>query len=255
MQAMTRGRYRARLAETAGDLRAAQALRWQAFRVRRGQGTPGGLDADRFDARCDHLLVEDVPSGDLLACCRLMRIEGAAGLADSYSARDYDLTALAAYAGPLAEIGRFCLAPGVSDPSVLRLAWAAIAEWVAGHDITLMFGCSSFSGTQPEPYRDAFALLAERHLAPRRWQPRVRAPEVFRFAAALRGVRPDLRRALAALPPLLRSYLLMGGWVSDHAVIDRDLGTLHVLTGVDIRAIPPARVRSLTGMALAATAP
>jgi putative hemolysin len=47
------------------------------------------------------------------------------------------------------------------------------------------------------------------------------------------------------MPPLLRSYLAMGGWVSDHAVVDRDLGTLHVFTGLEIGAIPAARARQL----------
>jgi hypothetical protein len=47
------------------------------------------------------------------------------------------------------------------------------------------------------------------------------------------------------MPPLLRSYLVMGGWVSDHAVVDRDMNTLHVFTGVEVAAIPAARQRSL----------
>ena len=71
-----------------------------------------------------------------------------------------------------------------------------------------------------------------RHLAPKRWLPRVKAPDVFRFARALRRFRPDAKRAMLAMPPLLRTYLLMGGWVSDHAVVDRDLNTLHVFTGL-----------------------
>ena len=54
---------------------------------------------------------------------------------------------------------------------------------------------------------------------------------------------------MAGMPPLLRTYLLMGGWVSDHAVVDRDLGTLHVFTGLEIGAIPPARKRLLRGVA------
>ena len=62
---------------------------------------------------------------------------------------------------------------------------------------------------------------------------------------ALRLFRPDAKRAMLAMPPLLRTYLLMGGWVSDHAVVDRDLNTLHVFTGLEIRAIPPARARLL----------
>ena len=98
-------------------------------------------------------------------------------------------------------------------------------------------------------------MLGARHLAPRRWLPRVKAPEVFRFARRRRlaaaGAGPgfDPRRGLAAMPPLLRTYLMMGGWVSDHAVLDRKLDTMHVFTGVEIAAIPPARARALRALA------
>ena len=55
----------------------------------------------------------------------------------------------------------------------------------------------------------------------------------------------DSARAMASMPPLLRTYLMMGGWVSDHAVVDDKMNTLHVFTGVEIRAIPAARKRLL----------
>jgi len=113
----------------------------------------------------------------------------------------------------------------------------------------MLFGCSSFHGTETETYLDAFAMLRERHLAPRRWWPRVKAPAVFRFAQRLRRHKPDLKLAMRHMPPLLRTYLLMGGWVSDHAVIDRHLNTLHVFTGVEIGAIPPTRKRLLRALA------
>jgi len=77
----------------------------------------------------------------------------------------------------------------------------------------------------------------------------VKAPDVFRFARLLRRRTPDARAAQAGMPPLLRTYLLMGGWVSDHAVVDRQLGTLHVFTGLEIAAIPPARRRLLAALA------
>jgi putative hemolysin len=57
--------------------------------------------------------------------------------------------------------------------------------------------------------------------------------------------RPDMKQALRRMPPLLRTYLVMGGWVSDHAVIDNDLNTLHVFTGVEIKRMPPKRARLL----------
>jgi putative hemolysin len=72
---------------------------------------------------------------------------------------------------------------------------------------------------------------------------------VFRFAERLKRHKPDLKAAMRHMPPLLRTYLMMGGWVSDHAVIDRQMGTLHVFTGVEIRAIPAARARMLRALA------
>jgi len=58
-----------------------------------------------------------------------------------------------------------------------------------------------------------------------------------------------LEHARQQIPPLLRSYLAMGGWVSDHAVIDRQMNTLHVFTGLEIAAIPPNRARLLRTLA------
>ena len=98
-----------------------------------------------------------------------------------------------------------------------------------------------------EDYADAFALLKEKHIAPKRWLPRVKAPKVFRFARAFRLRRPDMKLALRHMPPLLRTYLVMGGWVSDHAVIDNELNTLHVFTGVEIARVPKGRAKVLRG--------
>ncbi|MFC7704113.1 GNAT family N-acetyltransferase [Plastorhodobacter daqingensis] len=253
MLALARGRFTARFAESAEDIEAAQALRHQCFVTGRGlPARPGmALERDGFDASCRHLLVEHVPSGVLVCCFRLLMLEGGGRIGDSYSAQYYELSALAAYPGRMAELGRFCIHPDWRDPDILRIAWAALARVVDEEGIELLFGCSSFNGTDGDSYRDAFALLARNHMAPDRWQPRVKAPDVFRFGRLLRQLIPDPGRAMRAMPPLLRSYLAMGGWVSDHAVVDRDLATLHVFTGLEIGAIPPARARLLRATATA----
>ena len=250
MQAMRKGRWLLRPAETAGDLRAAQALRWLCFLGRNADGPghpPTGSDSDDLDDLCTHALVEDARTGQLVACFRLLNLSSGADIARSYSARHYDLTALSAFDAPMVELGRFCVHPDHSDPDILRLAWAALTAHVDQRGAKLLFGCSSFVGTASAVHEEAFAMLHERHVAPRCWLPRVKSPEVFRFARLLR--RPDPRRAMAAMPPLLRTYLLMGGWVSDHAVMDRQLGTMHVFTGLEIAAIPPARARALRALA------
>lgn len=241
-------RYHARFAGSPAEVEAAQRLRYRAFIAGRGAAErAGGVEADDFDAVCRHVLVED-QTGRLVATFRLLPLGSGAEIARSYSARYYDLAALEAFDQPMVEMGRFCIEPGVLDPDILRAAWGAVTRFVDAEGIELLFGCSSFHGTDTALYRDAFAMLKEGHIAPKRWLPRIKAPNVFRFAQRLRR-RPDRKTALKTMPPLLRSYLTMGGWVSDHAVVDPDLNTLHVFTGLEIRLIPPARARALRAVA------
>lgn len=241
MKEFVKGRYRVRLAASAGDIQAAQALRHRAFFGREG------LDRDRFDARCDHVLVER-DGGHLAGCFRLLLLPGGAQLCESYSAQFYDLSGLARFEGGMLEMGRFCTDPALSDPDVLRVAWAALTGYVEDQNVKLLFGCASFAGVNAAPYRDSFAILKARHMAPERWRPKARAGLVYDFKD--KNLAPaDPKRGLAQMPPLLRSYLAMGGWVSDHAVIDQKMGTLHVFTGLEVGAIPAARIRLLRALA------
>jgi putative hemolysin len=195
------------------------------------------------------MLIEERRSGALVCCFRIMLLSDGNEIQDSYSAQFYELSALSAFRGPMAELGRFCMHPDWHDPDILRVAWGAVTRYVDENNIEMLFGCSSFKGTDEVGYTDAFAMLKDRHLAPGRWLPRVKAPNVFHFAKALRARHPDTRAALRAMPPLLRTYLLMGGWVSDHAVVDSHMNTLHVFTGLEINAIPASRKRLLRAVA------
>lgn len=132
---------------------------------------------------------------------------------------------------------------------MIRLAWAALTRMVETTGAGMLFGCSSFQGTDPSDHADAFALLQARHLAPSRWGPRIKAPHVFRLARARLAGPHDPRRAMAGMPPLLRSYLALGGWVSEHAVVDASLGTMHVFTAVETGAIPAGRRQRLLASA------
>lgn len=240
MLLLSKGRYTARFAVGVEDVEAAQRLRYLAFR------DPGeGLDADVFDDLCEHVLVEEVQSGTLVCCFRLMPLDSGRAIEQSYSAQHYGLAQLAEFEGAMAEVGRFCIHPNHHDPDILRIAWGALTAYVDEAGVEMLFGCSSFKGTSVEAHLDAFSLLKDRHLAPKRWLPRVKAARIFPFARKLRLRRPDLKAAMKGMPPLLRTYLMMGGWVSDHAVVDGDLNTLHVFTGLEIGAIPPARKRLL----------
>jgi len=242
------GKYKARMAASDEDVLACQQLRYLTFLELRGLGADAAadrLDSDEFDPICRHVMVEEARSGKLVCCFRMLPLDNGRDIARSYSARYYELSKLAGYPGRMVEMGRFCIHPAYSDPNILRAAWAAMTRFIDQTGVELIFGCSSFHGVDADAYMDAFALLKDRHLAPKRWLPRVKAPKVFRFARKLRLRRPDPKLALRMMPPLLRSYLVMGGWVSDHAVIDNQLNTLHVFTGLEVKRVPPERARLL----------
>lgn len=250
MPFFTRGRYAVRLARGDDDRLAAQRLRYLSFIDGRAVAVQGaraqGLDSDDLDAVCDHVMVEDTRDGVLVCCFRLLPLTNGSEIARSYSARYYDLSALADYPQPMVEMGRFCIHPAHrNDPDILRAAWGAMTRYIDDRKVGMLFGCSSFEGQEADAHMEALSLLKEKHLAPKRWLPRVKAPKVFRFARSLRLRKPDVKLAMRRMPPLLRSYLALGGWVSDHAVIDPDLNTLHVFTGVEIAQVPPARARLL----------
>ena len=241
MVGLKKSRYTAFESRSQDDIVAAQRLRHLAFKG------GDGLDADAFDDLCTHILVADRKSGNLVCCFRFLPLHSGSEIAKSYSAQYYELSALQEFQGTMVEMGRFCIHPEVQDPDILRVAWAAMTDYVDANNVEMLFGCSSFKGTDAKEYFDAFAMLRDRHLAPKRWLPRIKAPNVFRFAARLRR-KPDLKQAQLGMPPLLRTYLMMGGWVSDHAVVDEHMNTLHVFTGLEINAIPPARKRLLRAM-------
>ena len=246
---LIRGKYNVRIAETEEDVRSAQKLRHELFIASRGAPAAGrteaGLDIDDFDANCDHVLIEERKTGKLVCCFRLLPLKNGAEIGRSYSAQYYELSNLQDFPGPIVEMGRFCIHPDHRDSEVLRIAWGAMTRYVEERGFELLCGCSSFEGNDAQAYADAFALLKDKHLAPTRWLPRPKAPNIFNFAKLLRLKRPDTRQAMRLMPPLLRGYLSLGGWVSDHAVIDRDLNTLHVFTGLEVKRVPLRKVQLL----------
>ena len=229
----------ARLAHGRADMARVMAFRRAAFpRI-------SGAEEDAQDALSAHVMVEG--DAGLLAYFRVMLFGWGAGLEQGYAARFYDVGPLSGFAKPIVEIGRFCVAPGGVHPDVLRLAWGAMTRIVDEGQAGLLVGCTSFRGTDWTRHRAGLSLLADEFLGPVEHLPGRKAAEVVELRAA--GPVEDRRASLAALPPLLRTYLGMGGWVSDHAVVDRELDTLHVFTCVEVERVPAARAASLRAVA------
>ena len=152
------------MAQSEYDVEAAQKLRYCAF-CSNGRAADGvELDRDRYDVVCQHILIEDRSSGGLVCCFRILPISDTMPINASYSAQFYQLSALKKFQGRMVEMGRFCIAPAIKDPDILRLAWAVMSRYVAQNNICLLFGYSSFAGPDTGRYRDAFTLLRARYL-------------------------------------------------------------------------------------------
>lgn len=204
-----------------------------------------GVGADAFDAGAMQIMV--LGEGGLQASFRLTSFANGADMAASYSGQFYDLTGFSGLKAPALEMGRFCLAARAAgrEADVLRLCFAAITAEVDRLGAALLFGCASYQGSDPEPHLSSLAGLKPHVAGP--WPVGRKAPHVIDLAPL--SPPADAMAALRATPPLLRSYVGIGGWVSDHAVQDFDLGTIHIFTGVEVAHIPPARATALRALA------
>ena len=238
------GRYCARFALSKDDLLAAQELRYRCFNLSNDKG----LDVDEFDSICRHVLVENLENGKLICCYRIMSFTDGKDITRSYSSRFYDLGSIENFPKPMIEVGRFCIDPVTTDHEVVLAAWAALTQLVDENGIEFLFGCSSFEGIDKEKYLHCFAFLREKHIAPEHWLPRVKAAQVISYSKA-NCCKVNKKKALLNMPPLLKSYLSMGAWVSDHAVIDYSMKTLHLFTGVEVSKIPSRRKQFLRNLA------
>ena len=238
------GRYRARFASSQNDVLAAQSLRYQCFNL----SNKDELDVDDFDALCQHVLIENLETQKLICCYRILKFDSGKNISSSYSSQFYDLKVIENFTEPMIEVGRFCIDPEVNDPSVVLTAWAALAQIVDHNETELLFGCSSFEGIEKEKYFDSFALLRDRYMAPDHWRPKIKAAQVFCYSKDL-IYKVDKKKALLNMPPLLKTYLSMGAWVSDHAVVDLNMKTLHLFTGMEISKIPKSRKKFLLNLA------
>jgi len=236
MEIIKVGHYRVRFASSQSDVASAQSLRYRCFNL----SNDIQRDVDDFDIICKHVLIEHSKTKKLICCYRILNFDNGKDVADSYSARFYNLKAIESYQKPMIEVGRFCIDPEINDPNIVFTAWAALAQIVTQNETELLFGCSSFEGIKKEKYLDCFALLRDRYIAPAQFRPKIKAEQVFCYSKDL-IYKVDKKKALLNMPPLLKTYLFLGAWVSDHAVIDFNMKTLHVFTGMEVSKIPERR--------------
>lgn len=226
----------ARLATSSAEIDAAQALRYRVFfeemsAIPSDENIARKRDFDRFDAICDHLLVinpdrADVPEG-VVGTYRLLRRSVADREGGFYSSDEYDIGPLLRLDGEIMELGRSCVDAESRTRHTMQLLWQAIAAYVNKFEITMMFGCASLPGANPADLLLALSYLHHFHSAPEAFRPRA-LPGRYVDMNGLPKDAIDKRAALAALPPLIKGYLRLGGFIGDGAVIDPEFNTTDV---------------------------
>src|SRR5689334_18801122 len=141
--------YRVRLAQTADDVRRAQRLRFEVFNLELNEGLAeshfNGLDADTFDSVCDHLLIEESHTGEIVGTYRLQTGNVAAANHGYYSEREFDFNVYEPLRSQVIELGRACVDKAHRNFSVLHLLWRGIATYALERNARFLVGCSSLT--------------------------------------------------------------------------------------------------------------
>ncbi|MFF2780010.1 GNAT family N-acetyltransferase [Streptomyces sp. NPDC058052] len=238
-------RYVVGLARDQDDVRAAQRLRHLVFAGEMGarlDGPEPGLDTDAFDAYCDHLLVREETTGEVVGTYRILPPERAAVAGRLYSETEFDLARLAPLRHDLVEVGRSCVHPAHRNGAVIALIWAGLARYMTRTGHEWLAGCCSV------PLADGGTLAAAtwdtvkaKHLAPEEYW--VTPHKLWNSD----GVpRPEGR---TELPALLRGYIRLGAWVCGAPAHDPDFGVADLYVLLSLRRTNPRYLRHFLSLA------
>lgn len=244
------GALEVRLAQTKGDVKRAQKLRYKVF-YKDGTAIADAAtmlaqrDKDAFDKICDHLMVVDHAAKPSLSgkqpvvgTYRLLRQDVAEAHGGFYTGDEFDISGLMERQAGLKflELGRSCVLPPYRTKRTVELLWHGVWSYVRRHNLDVMIGCASFEGTDPDRLALPLSFLHHHARAPEGWCASAhpsRRVEMNRIAKD----DIDTKAALRMLPPLIKGYLRVGAFVGDGAVVDHQFGTTDVLIVMPVSSI------------------
>lgn len=254
------GRYRLRLAETVEDRNAACRLRFKVFNIELGEGLEisyeTGLDQDRFDTVCEHLLVEDKSSRRIVGTYRMQSGTTAGHNLGYYSEQEFSFATYEPLRAEILELGRASIDREHRTPEVLTLLWRGIAQYANDMGLRYLIGCSSLNSNDPaegwqmyrqlESYRvppefetapsQEYACPIEQQGADAQTLPCTRDRSFARPAAETLSSNAHL----VQVPKLLKTYLAIGARIAAPPAWDREFRTIDFLTLLDLRLLSSA---------------
>jgi putative hemolysin len=247
------GRYRLRLAETVEDRLAACRLRFKVFNIELGEGLESsyqtGLDTDRFDPICEHLLVEDKlednPARRIVGTYRMQSGVNAGRKLGYYSEQEFSFAAYEPLRTGILELGRASIDREHRTPEVLTLLWRGISQYATNMGLRYLIGCSSLTSKDP-----AEGWQMYRQLEHYRVSPEFETTPTASYACPCEQegahAQPSLRQpnqltspgpTPVKVPKLLKTYLAIGARIAGPPAWDREFGTIDFLTMLDLRLL------------------
>jgi putative hemolysin len=205
-------RFEVGLARDPGRIAQARELR------RHCLGTAAAPDPgeERFNEHCEHLVVRDVASDDIVGAYRILGPQDAGRYGGYYADRDFDLALLIVLRDRMLEVDRPCVHPRFPFENVMTHLWSALARYLIENRLDYILGSAGVS------LRDGghvaasiYRMACARFMSPDDYRvfPRRRLP--------LEGLS-DTRKV--ELPPLLKGYLDLGAWVCGEPALVRSEG-------------------------------
>jgi putative hemolysin len=226
--------YATRLARSSDEIRAAQALRFQIFNVELNEGLARshftGLDEDRFDVVCDHLIVEHLATQQIVGTYRLQTGRNAEAFFGYYCAQEFEFGVFEPWRAEIVELGRACVHQQHRNLTVLGLLWKGIADYARQSGARYLFGCSSITSQNPAVGASAYSDLCRKHLIEPRW--RTRPISSYECSLRLLDAEP------VTIPKLLRAYLALGAKICGPPALDQQFKTIDFLTLLDLEKLP-----------------
>ncbi len=211
------------LARSQNELEAAQRIRFKVFAEEMGAKLPSahlGLDIDRFDKYCDHLLVRDHSNEKVVGTYRILPPEQAVKAGGYYSETEFDLSRLANMRDRMVEVGRSCVHEDYRDGATITQLWSGLAEYVTKNNHEYLIGCASISMGDGGHYAaSVYNKIHKLHAAPAEYRvfPHCRLP--------LESLNQNLE---VIVPPLIKGYLRLGAYIAGEPAWDPDFNCADV---------------------------
>jgi putative hemolysin len=219
------------------EVRAAQRLRYDVFAGEMGArlSTPiPGHDIDLFDNFCEHLLVMDEPTGQVIGTYRVLTPVQAQRVGSTYSDTEFDLTRLRGLRERMVELGRSCVHKDHRHGGVIMALWGALGAFMVRNQLDTMIGCASIpmlhnGVASGDMAASIWRQVQATHLAPIEYHVRPRLPLPVERLDATLDVDP---------PALIKGYLRLGAKVLGPPAWDPDFNSADLPMMMRIADLP-----------------